>query len=83
MTTFKTYLMQHAIARRDPAGDFINDARDVIRAHRDWGVGPFPTENTWRAVNDHLERHNACEAAVKAGRRVWKRYREWQRRHNV
>jgi hypothetical protein len=49
-------------------GDFIADTQSLIKS------GAFPDIASWGALEAFMRSHSACPEAVKAGRRVWRRF---------
>lgn len=69
-TTFRDYVR----GRRKtdtPAGDFVADLKSDSK---------FPDAKSWNDVENYLRSHGACEAAVNAGKSVWRGYRAAVRR---
>jgi hypothetical protein len=69
-TTFNDWIMQAQITD-DPAGDFIDDMRMVIRANRH----PLPEISNMDQLRSYLYLRGACHEAIATVPVVWKRYR--------
>lgn len=64
-TTFRRFVFQQ-IVKDDPVGDFV---LDVIEDSE------FPEEDRWALIYIHLILRDACPEAVKAARKLWRRYK--------
>jgi hypothetical protein len=76
-TTFNDWI-KLAKFTDDPAGDFIEDTRSVIRANR----YPLPAIDNIEQLRSFLYLRGACIEAIETVPTVWKRYRRWVDRIN-
>jgi hypothetical protein len=55
-----------------PRGDFIEDARVLIR------VGKLPDVQRWSQLEWFLLKRGACREAIEEGRKLWRQYERKQ-----
>ena len=69
---FRTWIMTRARVTDNPAGDFIHDARHDPQ---------FPEVRTREQLIGYLRLRGACEDPIQAADPVWRRWRDYRRRH--